>query len=49
MYYLATTDGERKKEGFELCIDRGNGGGYFNMLELLKYMKCVCRIENSIR
>ena len=46
---LFTIGGQQPDHGVELRVDRGKGGGSFDMFQLLEYMECVCRIENSHR
>ena len=46
---LFTIIDERPKHGVEIRVDRGKGGGAFDMFQLLECMECVCRIETSQR
>ena len=35
--------------GEEKLLDEGAGGKAFDVYELLEYMQCVCRIENTVK
>ena len=49
MAYYVYIGEQQSDHGLELRIDRGKGGGAFDMFQLLECMECVCRIENSHR
>ncbi|XP_065904766.1 uncharacterized protein [Dysidea avara] len=40
---------DAQSSGEEKLLDEGAGGKAFDVYELLEYMQCVCRIENTVK